>query len=189
MRNFMMAACVVVAFGACGKNKFEQAASDTEGFRDKMCACKDKGDKAAQKECAKAVAADMEEWEKSMSEKFKNEKDEPPDEIKDRAKKARKEGRECGRAIREGADGAGAGGPSGDGRAIDGLIPQATEIKDKMCACTNKACVDGVDKDFTAWAERHVKELNASQTPDQQKKFGELAQQMATCAAKATTAK
>src|SRR5258708_21442186 len=129
MRNFMMAACVVVAFGACGKNKFEQAASDTEGFRDKLCACKDKGDKAAQKDCAKAVAAEVDEWEKSTSEKFKNEKDEPPDGIKDRVKKARKEGRECGRAIREGADGTGGGGPTGDGGSNGAPLPQPADAK------------------------------------------------------------
>jgi len=56
MRKFMLVAGMLLAVGACGKNKIDKVISDEEGFRDKMCACKDKA-------CADAVHKDFKDWQ------------------------------------------------------------------------------------------------------------------------------
>jgi hypothetical protein len=99
MRKVMMVACAVLALGACKKDKWEQAVSDLEGFRDKMCACKDK-------DCVEGVNKDMKAWEKGMEDKMgKDEK--PPEKLMERGDKAEKELRECKKAMRKAGEGKG----------------------------------------------------------------------------------
>jgi hypothetical protein len=93
MRKFAIIAGMMLALGACKKNKWDKAISDTEGFKDQMCACKDKA-------CTEDVHKKYKEWEKGMmSDMGKDEK--PPDNIIEKAEKVEKEMRECRNKYRD----------------------------------------------------------------------------------------
>jgi len=87
MRKLAITAGLLLAFTACKKNKWDKAISDTEGFKDQTCACKDKA-------CADEVHKKYKEWEKTMmADMGKDEK--PPDNIIEKAEKVEKEMRDC----------------------------------------------------------------------------------------------
>jgi hypothetical protein len=93
MTKFAIIAGLVFSMGACKKDKWEAAISETEGFKDKMCACKDKA-------CTEDVHKQYKEWEKGMADKFK-EGDKPSDSVMERAEKVEKEMKECRKKFRD----------------------------------------------------------------------------------------
>ena len=85
----------IVFASACG-SKAENALSDLEGFKTKMCECKDAA-------CVEAVDKEMEEWGKKMKDSDVKKSDlSEGDQAK--LKEIRKETRECKRKIKDGAD-------------------------------------------------------------------------------------
>jgi hypothetical protein len=56
MRKFLITAGIVFSFAACSKGKWDKFISAGEGFRDKMCACKDKA-------CTENVRKEEKEWQ------------------------------------------------------------------------------------------------------------------------------
>jgi hypothetical protein len=68
MRTLTIVAGLVLAIAGCGKNKFDQAISDMESLRDRMCGCTDKA-------CVDQVDADFKEFRKGMREKFTKDDD------------------------------------------------------------------------------------------------------------------
>jgi hypothetical protein len=103
MRKFAIIAGLLLSFTACKKDKWAQAVSDEKGFRDKMCACKDKA-------CTEDVHKQYKDWEKGMGEKMgKDEK--PPDNVMEEAEKVEKEMKDCRKKFRD-ADAPAA--PTGD---------------------------------------------------------------------------
>src|SRR5262245_4835511 len=116
MLKLAFAACALLLAGGC-KDKWEKAMSEMEGFKDKVCACKDK-------ECLKGVEKDMEEWEKGLKDKFGKD-DKPPDKIMERLEKVDKDMEDCKKAVKKAA---GAG-------AAEAAMKKMTEYKDQMCAC------------------------------------------------------
>ena len=87
MKNLsLLAVSLLLGLGACS-NKFDKAISEAEGFKDKMCACKDK-------ECAEKVDKDFHEWRKGMKEKFSKD-DKPSDDQMKKAMEAEKAYRDC----------------------------------------------------------------------------------------------
>jgi hypothetical protein len=59
MKKLLLVAGIMVA-AACG-SKADNALGDMEGFKDRICACKDQS-------CADGVKKDMKEWKKKMRE-------------------------------------------------------------------------------------------------------------------------
>ena len=72
MRNLTIVAGLVLALTGCGKNKFDQAVSDMEGLKDKMCACTDQ-------KCFDDVEAESKDFEKTLRDKYKKPEDAPKD--------------------------------------------------------------------------------------------------------------
>ena len=165
MKRLIVIALLALAFGACKKGKFDQVAADLEGFRDKMCACKDKKDAAEKKSCADDVKKDVDAYKKEMGEKFKDDKQEPPEELLKRIKSAEKEFRKC----RDDAS-------KGD------ATQRMKEMRDDMCACKDSACVDGVTK---KWAAKAPAQTDAREPTEEDMK---LAKEMTECAQKAMSA-
>lgn len=98
MRNFTIVAGLVLALTGCGKNKFDQAVSEMESLKDRMCACSDKA-------CADKVSDDYKEWRKSMKEKFTKEDDKNASEEQTRrAKDADKAFHECRSKLKDSGD-------------------------------------------------------------------------------------
>lgn len=115
MNKVAIIAGLVLAFAGCKKNKWDQAVSDTEGFRDKMCACKDKA-------CTEDVHKQYKDWEKGMMDKM--DKDEKPsDSVIEKAEKAEKEMKECRKKFRDAE--APAAPPAGDTAAPAPAAPPA----------------------------------------------------------------
>jgi hypothetical protein len=88
---------LAVVFGivfatACG-NKADKALSEMEGFKDKMCECKDKA-------CVDSVQSDMLEWSKKMKDSG-IEKSDLSDAQKERGKEIEKAMSECRREARK----------------------------------------------------------------------------------------
>jgi hypothetical protein len=113
MRKLAITAGLLLALTACKKNKWDKAISDTEGFRDKMCACKDKA-------CADDIHKQYKDWEKGMmGDMGKDEK--PPDNIIEKAEKTEKEMRDCRNKLKGGGDDMAAppapAAPAGEGAA------------------------------------------------------------------------
>jgi hypothetical protein len=91
MRNLIIVAGLVLALNACSKSKTDQALSESEGFKDRMCACKD-GDK----DCGEKVRTEYREWRKGMREKMsKDEANKMSDETKQKAKETAMAMMEC----------------------------------------------------------------------------------------------
>jgi hypothetical protein len=167
--------CVVLAFAACKKDKWENAVVELEGFRDQMCGCKDKsGDRMIQKSCADDVSGKMEAWRKDMKSKF-GEKETPPEALITRGDKAEKELRECKKAITA---------ASGAAQA-EMVVGDMVKFKDRMCACKDKACADGVTSDMQKWGVEQAKNTGEAPTPETTKKLGELADALTDCQTKA----
>ncbi len=176
MRNYMLMACVVLAFGACKKDKWEQAVSDMEGFRDKMCACKDQKDPKAQKDCADGVEKSMKDWEKGMEDKFGKD-DKPPEKLMERGDKVEKDMRECRKAIRK----------AGEAAAGGDMIKKMGEFKDAMCACKegDKDCASKVQKDMQDYAQANAAGMGDKMSDEDMKKATDIGMEMAKCAGKA----
>jgi hypothetical protein len=177
MRTILIVASVVVLLGACKKDKWEQAVSDLEGFRDKMCACKDKsGDRAARKICADDVETAMKTWDKGMEDKMGKD-DKPPEKLMERGDKVQKELRDCKKAIRHDAD------------ALEGEAAMAkmSEYKDKMCACKSgdKACAEAVQKDMQSYAAAHTDMATMKMSDEDMKKATNIGMELAKCSSKA----
>jgi hypothetical protein len=86
MRNIMLVASVVFGLGACGKSAGDEALSKLEGFKNQICACKDKA-------CAEKVSEEMTKWGEEFQ---KNNKDkEPSKEQMEKAAKITEELGEC----------------------------------------------------------------------------------------------
>lgn len=176
MRSYLAVVCVVLALGACKKDKWEQAVTDLEGFRDKMCACKDKsGDRAIRQSCADDVEKSVKDWEKSMKDKFGKD-DKPPDKLIERGDKAEKELRDCKKEIAKGAD----------ALKMQATMDQMVKFKDDMCKCADKACADKVMADMSKWGDEQAKNMGDFRpSDDDMKRMEELTKQLTDCSAKA----
>lgn len=97
MRHLAIIVGLLLGAGACGGSKAEDALKEFEGFRDKMCACKDK-------ECTEKVESDWREWRKGLKDKIKKEDMTP--ELNARGKKIDDEMDTCRDKIRAEAKGA-----------------------------------------------------------------------------------
>jgi hypothetical protein len=97
---------MLLALTACKKSKWDKAISDMEGFKDKMCACKDKA-------CTEDVHKQYRDWQKSlMSDMGKDEK--PPDNLMEKGDKLEGEMKECRRKFRDADKPADGAAPAGD---------------------------------------------------------------------------
>jgi hypothetical protein len=92
MTKFFLLAAITLATAACG-SKADNALGDLEGFKDRMCGCKDK-------DCADGVKKDMREWKKKMRDEGIK-KSELSDDQKKRAKEIDKEMDTCAEKFRE----------------------------------------------------------------------------------------
>lgn len=102
MRKLLIVASVVFGLSACSKDKFDEVLGEVEGFKNKMCACKDEA-------CADKVQEEWRGYRKTMREKLG--KDAKPSEEQDQKFRAlNKAMRECRRSAR--GDGGGGGGES-----------------------------------------------------------------------------
>ena len=94
MKKLVLLAGMVLAT-ACG-SKADNALSELEGFKNKMCECKDKA-------CAEGVEKDMEEWAKKMKDSDVKKSDlSEADQTK--AKEINKALRECRRNAKKEGD-------------------------------------------------------------------------------------
>lgn len=110
---------MLLALGACKKSKWDKAMSDMEGFRDKMCACKDKA-------CTEDVHKSYREWQKSlMTDMGKDEK--PPDNIIEKGDKIEGEMKDCRRKYRDDKPAGGDPGAAPPGEAPAPAAPPAGE--------------------------------------------------------------
>jgi len=153
----------------CG-DKWDKAISELDGFKDKMCACKDKA-------CTDGVKKDMEAWETKMKDTFKKD-EKPPEKLIEKGDKIEKEMRECRKTV-EKAAGAAAGAAS---------LKKMSDFTDQMCACKDTACATKVSDDMTKWGTEQAKD-SASMATDEEttKKMTDLATKMGECMQKAMT--
>jgi len=89
MKKFSIVVGLLIGLGACS-SKIDKAISELEGWKDKMCACKDK-------DCAEKVEKDFDVWNKEMKAKFKDDKDEGSEDQKKKAKELFRGLHECER--------------------------------------------------------------------------------------------
>lgn len=67
-------------------------------------------------------------------------------------------------------------------------IAKMTELKDKMCACKDKACTDQVTQEMTRWGSEHKGGETAKVSEEDQKKLVAVTGDMTTCMTKIMTA-
>ena len=92
----MIVAALVVAAAGCGKkDKLDQAISDFEGWKSKMCACKDAA-------CAEKVHDDYKKWEDEMEKTMKDmDKDKIDKSKMDKLMSIEHDMKDCRRKLRE----------------------------------------------------------------------------------------
>jgi hypothetical protein len=153
------------------KDKWDKALSDLDGFKDKMCACKDKA-------CTDGVKKDMEEWESKMKDTFKKD-EKPPDKLIEKGDKIEKEMRECRKTVEKAAG----------AEAAAAALKKMTGFKDSMCACKDNACAQKVSDDMTKWGQDQAKDSNEppKMSDEDTKKFTQVGEDMGKCMQKAMT--
>jgi hypothetical protein len=154
MRNLVLIAALVLGIGACGKkdksekSDLEKDIADAEGFRDKMCACRDKGDAAAKKDCAAEVMKELEAWLETALKGKGGSKDQ----VK-RLRKAKNETRACHKDAVGGRVGSGAPPDDDDHDAGAELSKFMREEKDEVCACKDMKCATDVSAKYAEKAK------------------------------------
>lgn len=98
MQKLGMVAVLVLAMAGCGKkDKLDQALSDFEGWKSKMCACKDAA-------CAEKVHEDYKKWEGEMEKTMKDvDKDKVDKSKMEKFESIEREMKDCRRKLRDGA--------------------------------------------------------------------------------------
>jgi hypothetical protein len=86
MRKLFLTASVVFGLLGCGGSAGDEALAKMEGFKNDICACKDK-------ECAEKVMKDMMEWGEKFEKDNKDKK--PSKEQEEKGDKIGKEMQEC----------------------------------------------------------------------------------------------
>jgi hypothetical protein len=169
MQNFSVVVCSLFLVAGCS-DKWDKAISQMDGFKDKMCACKDKA-------CTDGVEKEVSAWESTMKDTFKKD-EKPPEKLMEKGDKIEKEMRECRKAVEKTAGAADA--------AI--LLKKMTDFKVQMCACKDSACATKVTDDMTKWSQEQAK-ASSGNTPDEDtmKKSSEIATKMGECMQKAMT--
>jgi len=169
MRNICLVIVgAVIALSACSKSKIDQASADTEDFKTRMCACADK-------DCAEKVQTEFKEWRHKLKDSISKE------EAKNLSKETQKKLEESFEEFEKCSKKARGGGDDGDGKSAAAMT-KMTEFKDKMCACKDKACADGVQKDMMAWSTDAMKDAaNMKMSPEDTKKMTDVAKGMSDC--------
>lgn len=98
MRKLSIVAGLVLALAGCGKkDKIDGIISEMEGWKSKMCACKDA-------ECAEKVHEDYKKWEDGMEKEMKEIDPKTIDKSKmEKAEKLDDERKDCRRKFRDAA--------------------------------------------------------------------------------------
>jgi hypothetical protein len=79
------------------------------------------------------------------------------------------------------ATGAGCG-----GGGADEILGKMRSFKDKMCKCTDKACVDGVEKEMMEWAVKNMEKMKGMKpTKAQEEAADKIDDEMDKCKEKA----
>jgi len=95
MRKLSLIATLVLAIGCGKKDKLDQALSDFEGWKSKMCACKDAA-------CAEKTHEDYKKWEDQMEKDMKDIDKEKVDKSKmEKFESIEKEMKACRRKFKE----------------------------------------------------------------------------------------
>ena len=174
MRNICLVIVgAVIALSACSKSKVDQALADADDFKTRMCKCADK-------ECADKIHTEFKEWRHKLKETFsKEEAKNLPKETQKKLEDSLEELEKCQLKI-------GGGGGGGDEGKAGEAMAKMTEFKDKMCACKDKACADGVQHAMMDWSTGAMKDAaNMKLSPDDTKKMTDVAKAMSECAATA----
>ncbi len=73
------------------------------------------------------------------------------------------------------------------GGGADELLGKMRGFKDKMCKCTDKACVDNVEKEMMEWAMKNMEKMkNLKPTKAQDEAGDKLQDEMEKCKDKAS---
>src|SRR5690349_3084832 len=73
------------------------------------------------------------------------------------------------------------GGAAGCKKSGDASIAQMTELKTKMCACKDRACIDQVTADMAKWSAEHPGAAPDKASADDQKKLAAISTEMTDC--------
>jgi hypothetical protein len=170
MQKFSMLLCSLFMVVGCS-DKWDKAISQMDGFKDKMCACKDKA-------CTDGVEKELSAWESTMKDTFKKD-EKPPEKLIEKGDKIEKEMRECRKAVEKTAGAA----------AAAASMKKLSDYKDQMCACKDTACATKVNDDMTKWAQDEAKNSTSMPSPDEDsmKKMTEISTKLGECMQKAMT--
>jgi hypothetical protein len=71
-------------------------------------------------------------------------------------------------------------------REFDEIFDKFSGFADEMCACTTKACADGVDTEITRWAETLPKQEKSTEMPSSEdvKRFAVVSERYSKCLVK-----
>lgn len=162
---------------ACGGSGSDTA--QMRAMRDEMCACKDKS-------CTEAVEKKHAAWSQSLRTKYAH--GEHGLQIPDDLAAIAQQSDACMHKAREAADREELEHtvlhppPSPPSAAADKLIAIFRPIKDKMCACTDKACSDKVDAELDAQQQALSKASpDLDPSDDQQHTLEELGAAIEAC--------
>lgn len=131
--------------------------AEVTGMKDKVCACKDAA-------CAKKLKDDFKESPRRKE--IKKQIKALPEADRDKIDRIEDEIKACERKL-------------GGGEAVAAL----TQFKDKMCACTDRACADRVSQEMMVWSKSHMDDEQPDS--DQLKEVTAISEQLAKCMMKA----
>jgi hypothetical protein len=156
--------------GSAIGDPYDGALVELDGWKTKMCACKDKA-------CADKVQADYGTWQRLLRTRITGK----PTKLQEiRANGVDAEIKEC----RKKAEAATPGAPGG-GDKIDAMIAKMGGFRDRVCACKDKACGETIAKEIQAWQLALAKDLaDAKPTKDQDDRFDKVDNEIRACRTK-----
>jgi hypothetical protein len=172
--KIVLALVITLGLAACGKkSEVDEFISKMDGFKTKICACKDTA-------CLDGVHKEQEEWMKKFEEKADKKKDVKPTEAQEKKMDAiEKETNACEEKL-EAADAKG---------QAEAYMKEMNGFADAMCACKDMECANGVNDKMTKWSEEQTKKEGRAPKFDDatMKQMTDVATRLGECNAKLMT--
>lgn len=170
----MLALVITLGLAACSKkSEVDEFIGKMDGFKAKVCACKDTA-------CLDAVHKEQEAWMKTFEEKAGKNKNTKPTEAQEKKMDAiEKDTNACEEKL-EAADAKG---------QADAYMKETAAFTDEMCACKDVACADAVNEKMNKRSEELAKQTGRAPKFDEatMKQMTDLSTKLGECQLKLMT--
>jgi hypothetical protein len=166
--KLLLVLTITLGLAACSKkSEVDEFIGKMDGFKTKICACKDMA-------CLDGVHKEQEEWMKKFEEKAEKNKGTKPSEAQEKRMDAISKDTEACEEKLEAAEAK---------VQADAYMKEMTAFADAMCACKDIECANGVNDKMNKWSEEQVKKTGPAPKFDEatMKQMTDLSTRLGEC--------